>query len=118
MELNIMKKAVAHIIVFAVLFCLAFPALAQVTIPNYGPSNFCALLTNISVAIAGLVATIATIMIILAGIFYLTSAGSQERLTTAKKTLIYAIAGLAIALAAGAIIEIVKNAISASGGNC
>ena len=112
-----MNKVIKHVIVFVGLFCIASPAMA-ITIPNYGPASFCALLTGVSNAVAGLVGAIGTIMIIVAGIFYLTSAGSPERTGVAKKTLIYAIAGLAIALSAGVIVAIVKQAISAVGGNC
>lgn len=109
-----MRKIIAHIVAFSVLACFAVPALATVTIPNYGPRSFCALLTGIASAVAGLIATAGTVMIIVAGIFYLTSAGSPERIGVAKKTLIYAIVGIAISLAAGVIITIVKTAINAS----
>jgi NAD/NADP transhydrogenase beta subunit len=53
-------------------------------------------------------------MIIVAGIFYLTSAGNPQRIETAKKALIYAIAGIAIGLAATAIVNIIKNVIGAT----
>ncbi|MCX6720111.1 MAG: TrbC/VirB2 family protein [Candidatus Staskawiczbacteria bacterium] len=92
--------------------------LGAIAIPNFGPTSFCALLTGISGTLAGFIGAIGTIMIIVAGIFYLTSAGSPQKMETAKKTLIYAIVGLAIALSATAIIEVVKTSISAVGGSC
>jgi len=109
-----MNKIVAHTIAFSTLLCFVSPVLAQAPkIPNYGPDNFVALLTGIAGAVAGLVGTVGTIMIIVAGIFYLTSAGNPQRMEVAKKTLIYAVVGIAIALSVDAIIAIVKTAISA-----
>ena len=112
-----MKKIVAHVIASSIILGFSFPVLA-IEIPNYGPKDLCALLTGISSAVAGVVGTVGVIMIIVAGIFYLTSAGNPERIGVAKKTLIYAIVGIAIALSAGAIIAIVKKAILAKTGGC
>lgn len=105
------KKIVYSALAFS-LFCLAgCPlgiAVAQ-EIPNYGPADFKTLLTGIAKAVTGLVGGLGTIMIIVAGIMYLTSGGSQERMGAAKKTLFYAVVGLAIALCADAIINFITN---------
>ena len=62
-----------------------------------------------------LIASLGTIMIIVAGIFYLTSAGSPERIGVAKKALIYAIAGIAIGVAATAIANIIVDILKGKG---
>lgn len=102
------------IIYSAIFLCLLFTAsfvLADVQITPIGPTSFTTLFEGISTTILGVVGAIATIMIIVAGIFYLTSAGSPEKMKLAKTTLIYAIAGIVVALAADAIIGAITGAI-------
>ena len=89
--------------------------LAQgVTIPNpLSAGNFGDLLTQIVTAVGALIATLGTIMLIWAGILYLTSGGSPERTGNAKKALIYAIVGIIVGLAATTIVTIIKGIIGA-----
>ncbi len=86
-----------------------------VTIPN--PLRYDTfgklLLEGIIPAVAGLVGALSVIMIIVAGILFLTSAGNPERITTAKKALIYAIAGIVIALIAGTIVLTIESILGA-----
>ncbi|MGD0577006.1 MAG: TrbC/VirB2 family protein [Candidatus Staskawiczbacteria bacterium] len=113
-----MNKKIAYILSSSILFFTAFPALAQ-SIPNYlNTSSFCTLLSNIATGVGDGIAALGTTMIIVAAVYYLTSSGSPEMIGRAKKALIYAIAGIAVGLAANAIVNIVKNIIGASGGNC
>lgn len=107
-----MNKRITGLVIFISLFCLASSTLAQITNP-IGASDFGTLLTQIATAVGTLIATLGTAMIVVAGILYLTSAGSPERIGTAKKALIYAIAGIAIGLAANAIVSIVKDIMGA-----
>ncbi|MEK7562089.1 MAG: pilin [Patescibacteria group bacterium] len=88
--------------------------LAQVTIPNplgNTTNTFGDLLGNIITAVAGIIGALSVIMIIVAGILYLTSAGSPEKMTKAKTALIYAIAGIVITLLASGIVAIIRTAI-------
>ncbi len=105
------------IILFSIIGLLSVASLisAQVTIPNpLRYNNFGQLLLEgIIPAVAGLVGAISVIMIIVAGILYLTSAGSPTKMETAKKALIYAIAGIVITLMAGAIVATIKFALGA-----
>lgn len=83
-----------------------------VTIPNpLGSTDFGGLLRKIADAVGTLIATLGTIMIIVAGILYLTSAGSPERMSKAKTALVYAIAGIVIGLAAKGIVEIIEQTL-------
>lgn len=110
-----MKKVYIFILVFVSLFCLASFVLAACGtnggIPNPlgNTCDFSTLLTNIAAQVGTLITILGTIMIFIAGILYLTSAGSPERIGTAKKALIYAIAGIVIGLAANAIVIIIKG---------
>lgn len=76
-------------------------------------NTFGDLLSKIADGVGTLIATLATIMLIIAGILYLTSAGSPERITKAKKALVYAIAGIAIGVAAKAIVALLKDVLGA-----
>lgn len=109
-----MNKIVLFSTALIGLFTLANLALAQVEIPNpLSSKNFGDLLLKIAGAVGALIASLGTIMIIVAGILFLTSAGSVERMTTARKALFYAIIGIVIGIAAKAIVEIIKDVIGA-----
>ena len=51
-----------------------------------------------------LLAAISVIMIIVGGIRYITSQGNQQQLQSAKNTVLYAVVGLVVAIAARAIV--------------
>ena len=111
-----MKKVYLFSIIFVGLFCLA-SLVAAVSIPDpLKGATFDKLLKKIATTVAELVGAIGTIMIIIAGIFYLTSAGSPERIGVAKKTLMYAIAGMVIGLSASAIVGMVAQIAGTGGG--
>ena len=93
---------------------MGFSLAVSIANPLSGTSTFSALLTKIASGVGTVIASLGAVMIIVAGILYLTSAGSPEKVGTAKKALIYAIAGIAIGLAATSIVEIVKNVIGAT----
>lgn len=116
-----MDKKNIFIIVFVVFLAIAnstTAAAVKLDNPLGATDTICELLTKISKAVAGLVGAISVIMIIVAGIMYLLSAGSPEKMGTAKKAFFYAIIGLVIAISAGAIVNTIKSVINASGGGC
>ena len=115
----IIKRAFLCLVIFISLFVMAGEGIAVVIgNPLVGVNNICQLLTNIINAVAGLFGAISVIMIIVAGLMYLLSAGSPERINKAKTALVYAIVGLAIAISAGAIVATIKSVINAGGGGC
>jgi hypothetical protein len=87
--------------------------LAGVTIPNplTGVNNFGELLLRIAGGVGTVIASLGTIMIIVSGILFLTSAGSPTRMETAKKALVYAMVGIVIGISATAIVQIIKQVI-------
>ncbi len=66
--------------------------------------------------ILAIIGVIATIMIILGGIQYTTSAGDSGKVKKAKDTILYGIIGLVIALLAAAIVNFVLDGIFSSDG--
>lgn len=69
-------------------------------------------LGNIMSYLRGIAGTIAVIFIIIGGIMYMVSGGTKETTERAKKTLICAIAGLAIVLAAPLFYQEIKAVLS------
>ena len=113
-----MNKKIAYILSSLVLFCLASPALAQ-TIPNFlGSGTFLDLLCKIAGGVGDVIAALGGVAIVVAAIFYLTSAGSPTMISRAKMALIYAIAGIVLGLGAKKFVEIVLNIIGASASTC
>ena len=108
------KKVFPHLVIFNGLLLMAGAGNAVVLVnplAGGGVNNFAALLEKITLAVAGLVGAVSVIMIIVAGIMFLLSAGSPEKIGAAKKAFIYAIVGLAIAISAGAIVATIKGVI-------
>ena len=65
------------------------------------------LLSNAALILLGFVGALSVIFIIVGGIQYITSAGNSGGTEKAKKTITYAIGGLALALSTGAIINLI-----------
>ena len=57
--------------------------------------------------IAGLVALIAVIMVLISGVLWITAGGSEERAKSARRFLVGGLAGLAVALGAWALVKVV-----------
>jgi len=102
------KKEIISSVILVGSFCLVHFAFGQ-SIENYGPSDFSTLFKGIADTVGTMIASVATIMFIVAGIYYLTSAGNPGRIETAKKILIYAIAGIVIGLGAKSIVDMVSG---------
>lgn len=106
------KKTILFLIGLIVLVPVS--ALAAVTVKNpIGYNDFPSLLGAIATWVATIIASLGIIMIIWAGILFLTSGGDPARLGKAKSALGWAIAGIAIGLAANGIIELIKKIIGA-----
>ncbi len=62
--------------------------------------------------ILNFLAALAVVVIVVAGIIYITSGGDEGKTESAKRWILYAIIGLVIALLGWVIINIVSNAIA------
>ena len=54
---------------------------------------------------------ISVIMVVIGGLKYVTSQGNQQQLKSAKDTILYAIVGLVVAIAARAIVQLVVDSL-------
>jgi len=115
------KNVLQNLFIGLIGLAILTPALtiAQVTIKNpIKYNNFCSLLTEgIIPAVAGIIGALGTLMIVVAGFLFMTSAGSPEKVKSAKTALFYAIMGILIALLASGIVATVKSILGATG-NC
>ncbi len=78
------------------------------------PCDLLGIITKVTNLLKIIAIPLATIMIIISGIQYLTSAGNEERASRARKTLLYTVIGFAIIMSVdfivGLIQEILKSA--------
>ncbi|MCD6109399.1 hypothetical protein J7J83_01410 [bacterium] len=74
-----------------------------------GGGDIRALVLNIVSFVLGFLGLIAVIMIIYGGITYVTAAGNQEKVDSAKKIIMYAIVGIIIVLISFALVNTVIN---------
>lgn len=109
-----MKKILIFALFFAIIIISAQSVLAQnITIPNpLGANTITELIDNIATWLLGIGLTISTIIIIWAAIVFMTSGGNSERVTTARKTLWYAIIGIVVLLLAKGVTSIIQNFLS------
>ena len=80
--------------------------------PPISPTTIEGVLGNIMTYLQGIAGTIAVIFIIIVGIMYMLSGGSKDATERAKKTVIFAIVGLAIVLAAPYFYQEIKGILS------
>ncbi len=71
---------------------------------SYGNNPVLAVLKKVTEFVTGLIAVISILMIVISGIMYITSAGDDKRVETAKNMLTYSITGLIISLLAYVIV--------------
>ena len=110
-----MKKVLLFIIIFSIIFITgSLIAKAQlVEIPDPldcdGHCDLLGIINKIIDFLKIIVIPLATIMIIISGIQYLTSAGNEERASRAQKTMLYTVIGLAIVLAVDFIVGLIQE---------
>ena len=106
-------KIVALTIALGLPIVLAEPAFAQAA----GVSNVENFIRSIITVFAGLAGLVATGFLVAGGFIYITSSGNPEHLDRGKRTITYALIGLAITIGAFVISNIVTTlATNAFGG--
>ena len=78
---------------------------------NDGEGKLKETVSHVLTAIFGIMGIISAVVIIIAGIMYMTSAGDPGKVATAKKAILYAIIGLIVALSAFAITNFILEAL-------
>lgn len=110
-----MKKSVALFLVFILFFSIANLAFAVEIKNPIKADSFPKLLTDIADVVGTVVASVAVLMFIVAGIFFLISAGNPNMITRARTALGYAIVGLVVGLAAKGIVLLIEKIIGVPG---
>lgn len=77
-----------------------------------GPNEILAIVLAIIDMLLRLAGLIAVISIIIAGIGYITAAGSSDKITASRKRIVNSIIGLAVALVASAAVAFIGNRLS------
>lgn len=107
-------KAVSALVLTLALVCLAAPvALAQPTVET-GKVKGLVLedaVTRVINWVLGILVLVTALMIVAAGVIWVTSAGNDTRVAMAKKILLTGIIGLIIALVAYGLIRVVTTVV-------
>ena len=120
LELKTMKKIIISLLSFVICFgLLAQVAMAQITYGGWeyvtgsglGTNNLKAMVFAIVNIILGFLGIVAIIIILIAGFRWMTSAGNEEKVTSARQMLIAGVIGLAIVLASWAIASFVLGSL-------
>ena len=126
-----MKKILMAIVCFTAVCLLAFPQVVFADANNANGDKICegysndpnfqyicgggnegdavSVVKNVLGAVCGITAILATIVIIIGGVMYMTSRGSEEKVKRAKDAILYAVIGLIVSIAAYAIVNFVLN---------
>ena len=111
-----MKTLLIFVLFFGIMTIGVPNAMAQsITIPNplgSGGRDIPTLIDTIATWLLGIGSTIAVIIVIWAAFLFMTSGGNTEKVTTARRTLWYAIIGLTILLLAKGVTLLIQNFLS------
>jgi len=113
-----MKKYILPIVVISILVAIpVLGATSTVIFPNPlgATSDITTLVKNILNFLWKLAWAIAPILIVYAGFLYITSAGNEDKVKTAQKTLIWALVGFAVVLIASSVPAIIQDFLSGDG---
>lgn len=115
------RTFIAIVLLAASLTALAGDAAAQgtpITNPLGEGATFAKLLGRIIGFANSLLAPLSTIMVLIGGLLYITAGGNQERLTSARKTLLWALVGIAIVLLSSSACIIISNVLGTATVSC
>ena len=109
-----MKKIIIASLAFLMLFGFSFSVFAAVTNVPTNVTSISAVISIINTLanwVFSVLIALAVIMLLLAAFNWLTSAGNEEKISSARKMLIWALVGIAVALAAKGLVMIVEALI-------
>ncbi|MFA6973658.1 MAG: hypothetical protein WC238_02900 [Parcubacteria group bacterium] len=119
-----MKNKIKSVASAASVIALTVPALAMAQFQQGGPSgtnlpsgSIIGIITNIMNWLLMLVGVLGVIGFAIAGILYLTAAGEEGRIETAKSAMLYSIIGVVVALLGLVIIKAAATMLGGSSTN-
>lgn len=104
-----LSKTIIFIVILGLLFSFAVPALAQVAGLTSRPLS--EIIMSAIDWLLGIAAGLAILAIIIGGIYYVTAAGDEQQMSSAKTIITYAIFGIFIIVISYSIIATVNNVI-------
>ncbi|MDD3491611.1 MAG: TrbC/VirB2 family protein [Candidatus Pacebacteria bacterium] len=107
-------KNLIFIISLLTIFLIALPVLGQDLVfknPFKEITTITSLIEAIIKFLKSLAIMVSAILIVYAGYLYMTSAGNQQKIETAQKTLIWALVGIGVILIASAITKVIENVL-------
>ena len=107
-------KQFIFIISLLTIFLIALPVLGQDLVfknPFKEITTITSLIEAIIKFLKSLAIMVSAILIVYAGYLYMTSAGNQQKIETAQKTLIWALVGIGVILIASAITKVIENVL-------
>jgi type IV secretory pathway VirB2 component (pilin) len=113
-----MKKNIFAFLLLASLSLFAAGPVFAATVDFGNPLSFStieAVLNNITTYLKSIAGVIAVIFIVIGGIMYMLSGGNKDMMERGKKTVIYALAGLAIVVGASTFLTEIKAVIGGGG---
>jgi hypothetical protein len=114
-----MKKSITRIIVIGILLLVGYSAFATTTINFVNPiaeNSFQDLLTEILLRIRMIIVIVSMVFILIGAILYMTSAGNDRRMQTAKGAIFASLIGLAIGIAAPSFLREIYEILQPVGG--
>lgn len=113
-----MKNKIKSFMSAATVMAMAFPGMVHAQFQEPGSTNLPSgsifgIIENIMNWILGLVGIIGVIGFAIAGILYLTAAGDDDRIKTAKSAMMYAIIGIIVALVGLVAIRAARGLLNA-----
>jgi len=110
------KKIIIASLSLLILFGFSLTAFAAGPdkIPD-GPQDMDALvgiINNIANAVFYILLAVAVIMLLVAAFTWLTAAGNEEKITSARKMLIWALVGVAVALLSKGLVTVITSVIT------
>ena len=113
---KLIKKVALSIFVAVVLFATKIEeASAQIAIDIKNPittDNFADIVENFLLWILSVAGVLTLFMLALGGIMYMTAAGDEQKVATAKKVVTWTIIGLALILASYSIIKVLDSILT------
>jgi hypothetical protein len=124
MSRNVFQKNLSLIILILSLLTIslplvvvkaAWPPASPTSVPNpLNVTSFTDLAGDIITWIVNIGVSVAVIMIVYSALLFMTAAGSEEKVSKAKKALTWSLIGLAVLISSRALIELIKNILGAS----
>lgn len=103
-----LKKPLLLTIFVNFVFLTNFVEAVEITNPLKA-KDFPTLITSITGIFSGIVGSLAVLMLVIAGIYFVTAAGNPEQISKAKKFVTYAIIGVIITLLASAVVSVIES---------